>query len=221
MKVDIGFILSKYPKISSAYTKLLPLRYKVRYLLNYRKANPKINYNNLENVIFIAHPDDELLLMGDYLFCHSSSTLVVCLTNGGNITRLNEFSTLMSEMNIQYLIWNFRDGDQFKWNQKRAKYKINKIIQKKEWAKVITHNREGDYGHFQHKQVYNLVKSVYHGSNLFVTLNRSELSQSKYALSLSNYKQKCEIFKRYYKSQESIVTVFADYFKYEGIVRDN
>ncbi len=49
----------------------------------------KIDLTTVDNLMIVAHPDDELLWGGAHLL--RDNYLVVCITCGPNITRVNEF----------------------------------------------------------------------------------------------------------------------------------
>ena len=93
--------------------KLLRLIYRVYkkmyYTINYKKYNLKVEYNKIDKVAFIAHPDDEMIFLGNKLMT-KYKWLVVCMTNGDSRTRSKEFIGLMKELDLQYKILNFRDG---------------------------------------------------------------------------------------------------------------
>lgn len=202
------------------YFDLLHILCLLRYFLNYRYANPKIDYMRINKVIFVAHPDDEILSMGNFLLNHSDGLLVICMTNGGNRIRLKEFTSLMKDLNIEYQIWSFKDGLNVKWNEKKVLKKIENVVQKKnDWEMVLTHNQDGDYGHFQHKEVYRLVRLSYSKPNLFTPVRRELLRSSEYKLSLEETSAKIKLFQKYYPSQQHIIDLYKEYFEYEFINR--
>lgn len=180
-----------------------------------------MNYEEVNKVMFIAHPDDEIVSMGNFFFNNLDGLLVVCMTNGGNKTRLKEFSSLMNDLNVQYQMWNFKDGLYVKWNEKKVLKKIESIIShKQEWEMVVSHNQDGDYGHFQHKEVNRLVKSIYRGANLYVPVKKEILISDKYQLKVEEADAKIKIFNKYYPSQQHILDSLKNYFLYEAIRRD-
>ena len=218
MKQFVKQLIIKNKLLNRIYVNLNHFFYSINYLFYFKKANPCIDYEKIDKVMFIAHPDDEIVSMGNFLFNNLDRLLVVCMTNGGNKTRLKEFSSLMNDLNIQYKILNFKDGLDFKWNEKKILKKIESILDhKKDWKMVLSHNREGDYGHFQHKEVNRLVRSVYRGENLYVPVEKGTLICNKYQLTIEEAEYKLRIFKRYYPSQQHIVDLYRDYFMYESI----
>ena len=222
MKEYIKKIIINNSFFCRLYFNLFHILCLLRYFFNYRYANPKIDYMRINKVIFVAHPDDEILSMGNFLFNNCDGLLVICMTNGGNRIRLKEFTSLMKDLNIQYQIWNFKDGLYVKWNEKKVLKKIEKVIQKKNyWEIVLTHNQQGEYGHFLHKEVHRLVRSIYRGPNLYVPINRESLVADKYLLKAEESDTKIKIFEKYYLSQLHILDSFKDYFMYESIRRED
>ena len=77
--------------------------------------NPEYNQKNRivskdlnipSQLMIVAHPDDEILWGYSYLTSNSKSWKVICLTSAQNKTRVNEFKTVMSKLNINnYEIW--------------------------------------------------------------------------------------------------------------------
>ena len=68
---------------------------------NYRK----LNLDGIDNLMFVAHPDDEILFFSKQLL-NKKDLLVICMTNGDNKVRSQEFRKLMKEIDIEYQIWN-------------------------------------------------------------------------------------------------------------------
>ena len=92
---------------------------KLYYRVNYKKLHPKIDYCNVNKVGFVAHPDDELIFLGNKLI-KESGWLVVCMTNGNSITRSNEFIRLMDTLDLQYKILDFKDDLNGKWDDNKV-----------------------------------------------------------------------------------------------------
>lgn len=220
MKNYIKKLIIKYKIFQAMYIELNYLISVPYYFFHKKIANPVINVERIKIVIFIAHPDDEILSMGNFIINKPENLLVICFTNGGNRIRLKEFKSAMESLKIQYQIWNFKDSIDYKWNEKRALNKINKILSlKEEWEMVITHNTEGDYGHFQHKEVNRLVRKAYKGDNLFSPVLSKDLFNDNNKLLSKEAKSKREFFENYYKSQKHILTLYKNYFQFEKIIK--
>lgn len=202
-----------------------PLYYELRrgyyifsYIINYNKCNPKLNLENITKVVFVAHPDDELIFFGNTLI-NEDGWLVVCMTNGGNRTRRNEFINVMKRLNIDYKILNYKDGMDVLWNEKKLNKSIYKILNLKEkWDKVVTHNSQGEYGHIQHKQLNRIVRKCYKSGDINVFVYKDKLINSCNELSPISKNQKIEIAYEYYLSQIGVINNLIDYFNYEGLI---
>ncbi|MCQ9626453.1 PIG-L family deacetylase [Cetobacterium somerae] len=192
------------------------IKRKYIYLKNYKYSNPKILYKNVDKLLIVAHPDDEVVFFFNELL-KEKEWLVICVTNGDNQIRLNEFIQSMKNLKCSYQIWGFEDGWLTVWNEKKVKKKIKKIIEERNWKKVLTHNENGEYGHFQHKQLNKIVKELYEGYDIGVPLKKEKLLKEKNMLEKNIQIKKLEHMKKYYKSQEHIIDNLQIYFKYEKI----
>lgn len=127
------------------------------------KSSFKINVSDLakiDNVILVAHPDDEVLWGGNHLL--NGNYLVVCMTNGNNKTRVNEFHKTMKKTGDVGVMLKYPDlvGEiRSDWGKDKEKMinDIKYILNLKKWKTIVTHNPEGEYGHIQHKMLSYLV----------------------------------------------------------------
>lgn len=190
---------------------------KLYYYINYKKINPKINYSTVNKLLLVAHPDDELIFLGNRLFIEKD-WLVICMTNGDSVTRSKEFINLMNELKLQYKILNFKDGINIKWNDLKVKKVIFKIVSSKDkWKMIVTHNNEGEYGHIQHKQLNRLVNETCKEHEIRVFCKKKNLVNKKNKLSIENMNKKIYFATNYYKSQHNIIRDLYENFEYEGI----
>lgn len=198
--------------------KLLRLVYrKMYYIINYKKFNPKIEYNEIDKVVFVAHPDDELIFLGNELIT-KDKWLVVCMTNGDSRTRSKEFVGLMKELDLQYKILNFRDGMNEKWDCTQVKTVISKIVSSiKNCKMIVTHNSDGEYGHLQHKQLHKLVKEVCPKEKIMVFCKNENLFINNNQLSEVDKQSKYDLAIKYYKSQIDVINKLSHYLEYEGL----
>lgn len=188
------------------------------YFINYKKFNPNIDVDKIDKVLFVAHPDDELLFFYKNIV-NDPGWLVICMTNGGNRVRANEFIALMKYIQASYQIWNFKDGSNVIWNENKVCRKIKNILKlKKEWNMVATHNYEGEYGHLQHKQLNSLVRNSYKRKNLYTPIQKYNLEKEYNRLSSKESKHKEFLMRKYYKSQVFVLDELKLYLQYEGIV---
>ena len=190
---------------------------KIYYIKHYRLANPKVNFNNVDKVLFISHPDDEVCFFYNEL-CNSKGWLVVCITNGDHKIRLHEFVNSMKELELDYQIWDFEDGLYSIWNKDKIYKKINNILnKKKQWECILTHNEEGEYGHLQHKQLNKIILDICSYKNVYTSCKKNNLIKQENALSNENKYKKIDHMRKYYKSQEFIINELKEYFEYEKI----
>jgi len=126
--------------------------------------NGLINNNTLEHLkvnqynklMIVAHPDDEVLWGGAHLYKHKY--FIVCITNGYNIIRANEFKKILNLTKSGGIILNYTDLQDNKVSnwlgmQKGIIKDLTLIINYKRWKKIVTHGPEGTTGHFHHRKV--------------------------------------------------------------------
>lgn len=128
----------------------------------------KMDLSNVDNLMIVAHPDDETLWSAMELI--KEDYLVLCITNGketGNI-RYNELTDVMKKTNDKYIVLSYPDAYKFRrvdWKKVGVMDYITKDIETvllyKNWNKVVTHNPEGEYGHIHHIYVNNITTGLY------------------------------------------------------------
>ena len=126
-------------------------------------AFSQIDFTKADSLMIVAHPDDETIWGGNHL--KNGRYLVVCLTNGDNEIRSQEFHNVIGKTNNQGVILKFPDktnGKRDTWNTcyKTIDKEIKRIIKVKKWKEVITHNPAGEYGHQHHKMTSTMVTTV-------------------------------------------------------------
>jgi LmbE family N-acetylglucosaminyl deacetylase len=185
------------------------------YFFHTGKLNTGKKLADCNKLILTAHPDDEILFFGGQLISESG-WLVICFTNGGSRKRSEEFSIVMERVGAEHMILNFRDGENITWSRRKIDKAVSAILsRRKEWVRVLTHNNEGEYGHYQHKQLHESVMRVYKGSSLYFSCARVDLAKESNRLPVELQLQKKDIFKNLYKSQSFILDCLPEYFEYE------
>jgi hypothetical protein len=125
-----------------------------------------LNLTIIDHVMIVAHPDDETLWGAAHLL--TDEYLVVCLTNGWNENRRNEFVESMKTTNDKYILLNYPDirkqysdskydTDMLTTCMTGLQKDIETILSYKAWDTVVTHNPNGEYGKYHHKTVSSLV----------------------------------------------------------------
>ena len=120
----------------------------------------RIGENKATRLMIVAHPDDETLWGGIHLL--DGEYFVVCITNGNNSVRREEFYNVLKESKNDGIILSYPDkvcGKRDSWENVRAYIEsdIERIIESRDWDMVVTHNPEGEYGHIHHQTVSSIV----------------------------------------------------------------
>ena len=122
-----------------------------------------------KKLMIVAHPDDDTLWGGAHLM--SGDYFVVCITNGRNDTRKGEFEKMLSQSGNSGYILEYPDkvaGERDDWSQvwDRIEKDVGRIMNCKDWELIVTHNKDGEYGHQHHKYTHNIVTQLYEKNKL-------------------------------------------------------
>ena len=112
----------------------------------------------MNKLMIVAHPDDESLFGGATLL--EGGWKVVCITNGDNSVRREEFEKVMSVTNSDFEIWSYYDKYEIPLDESTLKNDIHNLIKIQSWDKIVTHNQEGEYGHPHHIQLNKIVCEI-------------------------------------------------------------
>lgn len=185
-----------------------------------------INLDGVDNLMIVAHPDDELLWGGAHLI--KDNYLVVCVTCGPNLVRVHEFVKVMNATNDKYIMLGYPDktnGERDNWDNYRENISVDleKIINLKEWNMIVTHNPDGEYGHIHHKMTSSLTTDIVGTDNLYYfgryysKKNIGEYYDEMTPIS-DKYLSKKKKIVGIYKSQKFIQTMFDHMYGYEDFV---
>ena len=125
-----------------------------------REQLEALSLDETNKLMIVAHPDDETIWGGGHLL--EGGYFVVCITNGENEIRKEEFLRAVKESGNIPLILSYPDKE-FGMRSRWWGYiddittDIKTILSFKKWDIVVTHNLEGEYGHIHHKMVSALV----------------------------------------------------------------
>ncbi len=120
----------------------------------------EISGSQARKLMIVAHPDDETIWGGMHLL--DGEYFVVCITNGNNSVRKEEFNNVLEKSGNEGIILSYPDkvlGKRDDW-EKVWDYivsDIGKIIESKDWEIIVTHNPDGEYGHTHHKMTSRIV----------------------------------------------------------------
>ena len=141
------------------------------------------------NYMIVAHTDDELL-WGWKDLLNGEEWTVICIFqqynyNGANeerMKRLQTFNKSSMLFGFKYISFDFIDNPysleiDFK-TQENIKSTINKITH--EYNKIVTHNPEGEYGHYHHKVISKIVTQIVYDKNKLFYFSFDEQSNTEF-----------------------------------------
>ena len=118
---------------------------------------------DVDKLLIVAHPDDELLWGGMNLLLEPGWK-VVCATHASHPLRYVEFYKTMSFCNVfEYDMYNADDTYTEDPEESDSMYRGTDFetaldeLSRKHWKLVLTHNANGDYGHQHHATVHRMV----------------------------------------------------------------
>lgn len=182
-----------------------------------------LDLSDINKVMFVAHPDDETIWGGAHLL--TDDYLVVCVTCGGNRTRVLEIEKALSYSNDKLVMLGYPDkvlGKRSDWKEyeKSILKDIKEILNYKDWSLVATHNPDGEYGHIHHKMTSLFVTLEYgKRDNLYYFGKYYTKKDIRYVDFKSNISD--DVFSRkismlnFYKSQGFIDDKFGHMYPYE------
>lgn len=186
-----------------------------------------LSLHNVNKVMFVAHPDDEMLWGGKALL--EDDYLVVCITCGTDKNRVKEFETVMKETNDEYLMLGYPDktnGERDDWSSVKEDIikDVKAILELKDWEVVVTHNPFGEYGHIHHKMTSEIVTDVtddfanlYYFGTYYSKNKIGKVIDTMPSLPEDVVEKKIEILKLY-KSQAFIMVTFDHMIEHENWV---
>ena len=117
----------------------------------------------VDKLMIVAHPDDESLFGGGELIKYKGEYKVVCLDYGNHLVRHKEFLCAMESLEVKK--WEHWDGELFKsstaYNESILIPRLERVLNEKNWKKVVTHNQGGEYGHYRHIGTHNVLSRLY------------------------------------------------------------
>ena len=182
---------------------------------------------NADKLMIVAHPDDEVIWGGGHLM--ERGYFIVVITNGNNARRKNEFKKVLEQSGNDGIILSYPDkafGKKDEWKKSKDDIikDLTKIIRYKDWDLIVTHNKEGEYGHIHHKMTHRFVTDIYDkvspGCDLYFLVKyytKSKIGGVEDQLTRISdeqleYKERLE---KLYKSQSKVVDMFCQMNPYE------
>ena len=201
--------------------------------INLDEEISNLDLTGVDNLMIVAHPDDETLWGGAHLI--RDNYLVVCVTCGTNSARVEEIKEVLKITDDKLLMLGYPDkvfGQRSDWkNEKEDIYKdIEKIAKLKKWNLIVTHNTEGEYGHNHHIMTNEITTSVYNDlkidSELYYFGKYYSKKKMDKLLELpeeikSNELTKKEELLKIYKTQKDTVEKFKHMNRYEDWIKQD
>ena len=114
----------------------------------------------IDKIMIVAHPDDEALFGGAELLSHPEEYKVIAIDEYHNDTRRREFLDSMRFIGIhEYEHWTgFKGGEDYK--REKLIYELLRVLRERNWTKVVTHNKIGEYGHPRHRALHDILNHL-------------------------------------------------------------
>ncbi len=225
-------MLKKRPVLYILFILLLAIILIFLYIVNEPYEVDRDFYNldltNINKLMIVAHPDDETLWGGAHLI--EDNYLVVCVTCGSNKLRVREFKKAMKITKDKYVMLGYPDktgGKVNDWStvEDDIFYDLEFLIDMKDWQEIVTHNPNGEYGHYHHKRLSDMVTYLAAPDQLYYFgVYYSKRSYDKLTLPMprindNSYKIKVEKLVEVYKTQRFIKKTFVQMFPHENWIK--
>lgn len=194
----------------------------------YEEQLRQINLNRIDRIMITAHPDDETIFGGNHL--SKSRYLIVCVTAGTNPKRDKELQHLSRRYHDSFITLGYPDktfGVRNNWKScyKNINEDLIKILHKKKFKMVVTHNPDGEYGHIHHKMISKMVTKIASKSNMklyyfnhYYTKRQLKNLPLESQLSKQASRQKLLNLNEYYTSQKKVIQHLKHILPYEQFI---
>ena len=129
-----------------------------------------INEDYKSAIVIVAHPDDETLWLGGEMLIHPNwNWFVVCLCRKNDNDRAPKFYKALKELHAEGIMGDMNDGSaQTPLDETDIENAILKLIPKKHFDIIYTHNPSGEYTrHIRHEEI---------GKAVIVLWNKEKIS---------------------------------------------
>lgn len=165
----------------------------------------------IDKIMIVAHPDDEALFGGAELLTHPEEYKVVAVDEYHNEVRREEFRESMKFIGIEYYEhWTGYKGGEDYYRDKLI-YELLRVLRERKYKKIVTHNRQGEYGHPRHRALHDILNHL--RPELLWQFDKSHDRLSEDIL----YKKRDLL--KVYKSQTDVLEWFSPW--YEKITKVN
>ena len=146
-------------------------------------------------LIVVAHPDDDSLFF--HTFIKENKPYVCLMTTGWSMKRIPDFFKCMKNYGVKYRIYPLDSKDK---RMNRLQKQVSDVLKISDFKIIATHNREGEYGHEEHKRVHEAVFNVLpKGSTVYSPVLRENLFD--YPLPDNIIEEKMKIFSDVYVTE--------------------
>jgi len=165
----------------------------------------------IDKLMIVSHPDDEALFGGAELLKHPTEYKVVAVDEYHSEVRREEFIASMEFIGItDYEHWTgYKGGEDY--HREKLIYELLRVLREREYTKIVTHNKVGEYGHPRHRALHDILNHL-----------RPEIlwqfDKSKERLPALVLRNKRDLLK-VYKSQREVLDWFSPW--YEVITKVN
>lgn len=163
-----------------------------------------------KNILFVAHPDDDVLFFNRIM--KNEKPYVVLLTTGFSIIRMKEFKSTMKYYGLRYNYYGLETRDE---RTDKLESIIESELKNGSFEKCYSHSPSGEYGHEMHKRVGNAVRNVVKNCRLFTTVSADEIGEKENELSEEEKAEKIKIFKTIYSSQDFVLDEYSVWVSHE------
>ena len=184
------------------------------------------NSNKYDNLMIVAHPDDETLWGGAHLI--KENYFVVCLTNGYNTQRANDYKKIIKFTKNSGIILNYpdiQDNKRDNWSEVEDGIlkDISYLLSYKYWKIIVTHGPEGTTGHPHHKIISKYVSKISKEKGLFNRLyyfgkfyKKNEMPNNLKKISDKEFAFKIKEVSLYKSVKEIIYKLWFHFLPYEN-----
>ena len=114
----------------------------------------------IDKLMITAHPDDEALFGGAELLSYPKEYKVIVVDEYHDKIRRKEFKASMKFIGIkEYEHWTgYKGGEDY--HREKLIYELLRVLREKNWKKVVTHNKLGEYGHPRHRALHDILNHL-------------------------------------------------------------
>ena len=119
------------------------------------------NYKHMiDKLMITAHPDDEALFGGAELLTHVDEYKVIVVDEYHDEVRRKEFISCMKFIGIkEYEHWTgYKGGEDY--HREKLIYELLRVLRERNWTKIVTHNKVGEYGHPRHRALHEILNHL-------------------------------------------------------------